>query len=306
MSVKIEAMRDLITTTTEYLKAWGIEIPDELKQRDRREPGRKMKEETEDRIFKALKKRWRKQAQYIRDRVAFITPDRKVIAPPYEQIIEDSFEDDTELIAEMVRILKDAARNGFKLFGANLPFDIDWTMVNTEAAKWAREYTAEWIKGINKTTRQSIGEAIANFIETPGATLGDLFDDISQWILSEDRALSIAVTETTRAYAESTLIAGQEIQKQYPDVRVVKTWFTNNDDKVCDICAPLDGMEVELMNGFTTEEGSIEGLMDPPAHINCRCWMSTNTQLADLSAEAAAERELARAENEARAKNNGR
>jgi len=83
----------------------------------------------------------------------------------------------------------------------------------------------------------------------------------------------IAITETTKAFAMAERIAGNELQKAYPDVPVVKQWYTNQDDLVCDICGPLAGKEVPLTSLFA---GDIE---QPPAHVRCRCWMSTSTRI---------------------------
>lgn len=78
------------------------------------------------------------------------------------------------------------------------------------------------------------------------------------------------------------MMAGREMREQFPDVRVVKKWYTNEDDRVCDICGPLgDGDWIPIDEGFGVEEGEA-GLMEPPAHPNCRCWISTSTALAEL------------------------
>lgn len=47
-----------------------------------------------------------------------------------------------------------------------------------------------------------------------------------------------------------------------------KKWRTQNDEKVCPICSPLDGQVVDLDERFHTESGN---LWAPGAHIGCRC-----------------------------------
>jgi len=42
-------------------------------------------------------------------------------------------------------------------------------------------------------------------------------------------------------------------------------WQTSGDEKVCEICGPLDG---KAEDEWDDPEG-------PPAHVNCRCWMTT-------------------------------
>jgi hypothetical protein len=72
---------------------------------------------------------------------------------------------------------------------------------------------------------------LQRFIDTPGLTLGDIVSDLSD-IFGVDRARMIAVTETTRAFAEGNRLAGLQLKEEYPDVKVIKRWYTNNDDKV--------------------------------------------------------------------------
>ncbi len=99
-------------------------------------------------------------------------------------------------------------------------------------------------------------------------------------MFTEDRALKIATTEITRAYATSSQMAGEDLKKEFPDVRVIKTWFTNNDERVCEFCVPLDGKEVEIDEDFYEPDDYSDG--NPPRHVNCRCWMQETTALAEL------------------------
>jgi len=161
------------------------------------------------------------------------------------------------------------------LFGNNSKVQIDWTLINLRAAQWAREYVYDLIKDINKTTREVMREALSQFVETPGMTLRDVMDMLP---FDEDRAQRIAVTEITRVYAKADQMAGEELKEQFPDVRVVKVWFTNNDDRVCELCGPLDNQEVEIdENFYTPEPPYADG--NPPRHPNCRCWTETTTKL---------------------------
>jgi len=204
--------------------------------------------------------------------------DIKAKLPPgWENILEDA-EDEDEL-ALLIQLLTKNTKDGINLFGQSTGIDIDYTMTNAEAAEWARKYAAKFIKEIDDTTQSALQQAIIAFVETPGFTIGDVMDALPY---DEQRALRIAVTEVTKTYAQGQLMAGDQLKKEFPDVRIVKRWYTNNDDLVCDICAPLDGMEIDIDDGFTTEEGSNEGLDSPPAHPNCRCWIDTSTALAEL------------------------
>jgi hypothetical protein len=103
-------------------------------------------------------------------------------------------------------------------------------------------------------------DTISAFVDTPGMTLGQVVDSLP---FDRDRAEMVATTEITRAYAEGNMQAGQAMREQFPDVRVVKVWFTSADAMVCPICSPLNGLEVDLDKPFS---GTID---KPPAHPKC-------------------------------------
>jgi len=104
-------------------------------------------------------------------------------------------------------------------------------------------------------------------------TIGDV---MKQLPFDEKRAERVAITEVTRAYAAANKLAGEELAKEFPDLKVIKRWFTNNDGLVCTaICAPLNGKEVDLNAEFAP------GISEPPGHPGCRCWSSVKTELPD-------------------------
>ena len=128
--------------------------------------------------------------------------------------------------------------------------------------------------GLNATTRGALQSALELFLTTPGMTVGDVmkllpFDAI--------RAQMVAITEITRMYARSAQLAGEQLAKDFPGVRVIKTWHTNADDRVCKICKPLDGVSVKIKQSF---KGGLGGkYLHPPGHPRCRCWMSVRTDI---------------------------
>ena len=98
-------------------------------------------------------------------------------------------------------------------------------------------------------------------------TIGDVMKLVP---LDETWSYLIATTEITRMCAEREMEEGKVLKRQFPDVKVAKIWFTNEDDLVCAICKP-DPEEVELNDIFSN------GYSNPPAHPGCRCWISTTT-----------------------------
>ena len=243
-------------------------------RRDKREPRKREKELTQEKIANTLQRYWRAQRKRIRAAVEDYTP----IKSAYSDVFgKDSWlERDDVTLAELVKILTAAAKDGVALLNSKVELPIDWNLSNTEAEKWAQEYAYDMIKGIDDTTRDALRDALTQYVTTPGYTLKDFMDALPY---GEQRAYSVAVTETTRAYAEGQQAAGEQLKAEFPDVAVVKIWFTNADDLVCEICAPLDGEETEIDGVLIAGDG--ERYQYPPAHVNCRCWMETTTRITE-------------------------
>lgn len=245
-----------------------------VKRRDKREPGRKEKEEAEARLARIFRKAFNKQKVVVSSWLENEYWDRLTKADPAIPDLDFDEEDYSDLISQFINM----AKKGILLFGTGKPM-IDYTLANAEAVKWAKEYAYSLVKGINETTRDTLRTVVRSFVDTPGFTLGDIMRELP---FDEVRAQRIAITETTRAFAEGEMMAGRELRREFPGVRIIKIFYTNADDRVCPVCAPLDGMEVDFEDGFTTEEDKSEGIDAPPAHPGCRCWVETTTALAEL------------------------
>ena len=139
---------------------------------------------------------------------------------------------------------------------------VDWTAANADAAQWAIDYGYSLIRGITDTTRVQVAREIRYFVDN-SLTINQLRDRLlNSHLFSLSRAGAIAVTEVTRAYAEGNMAA-------WKASRVVegKEWMTATDEIVCPICAPLRGQIARLAEPFGGR------IMNPPAHVNCRCWV---------------------------------
>jgi len=251
----------------------GLPVPENIKRRDRREPRRTEKEKMEDNINGALRRYWRQQKRRVMDRLTAMFPDRKNFIP-VDDIFDQYGDDYNKIVALMVRYILAGVLGGVELFSENINIGLDWTLVNKPALDFAHTYAFDLIKDIDETSRERVGNAIQTFIDTPGFTMGDIEKMLP---FSETRSRMIAVTETTRAYAHGQQMAADELKKQYPDVRVTKTWFTNNDEKVCELCAPLDGVEINFDENFYEPDEYSDG--NPPRHSQCRCWLSEGTRI---------------------------
>lgn len=136
-----------------------------------------------------------------------------------------------------------------------------WELANNAAADWALSYGYELVRGLLATTRDRLQREIAEYIRN-SETIGQLMRRIAAGgVFGEDRAMMIAVTEVTRAFAEGNLAAWRA-----SGVIERRRWNSNNDELVCPVCGPLNGQVVGLDEPFG------DGVAAPPAHPRCRCW----------------------------------
>lgn len=81
-------------------------------------------------------------------------------------------------------------------------------------------------------------------------------------VFSEQRAETIAVTETTSAITRGEAEVAGDIETKTGKV-LEPFWQTARDAKVCPVCAPLNGTPRDVWGG--------DHPAGPPAHPNCRC-----------------------------------
>lgn len=241
--------------------------------RDKREPGRRAKARFEARYQAIVARHFARQARRLRDWLT-LNPPQKASKASLPLSLDEALEYDDDFTAELLRLYQEVTRDGVALAGATATFDIDYTLVNTAAARWAREYVGGLVKGIDDTTRAAVREAVAGFIETPGATLGDVMQALP---FDAGRAERVAVTEITRAYGQTQLLEAEEMARENPGVQVTLIWFANNDDVQCEICGKLNGKEVNQGEPFTGE--GEDAIYAPPAHPRCRCWTDKRTNI---------------------------
>lgn len=269
------AIYDTLLLTYDLVVSTGVDIPEPWKRRDPKEPGRRVKTEFEDKLFSIMMRYFRRTKKKVRVFFEQQFPDRKAL----EQLVDfGALFEDPRLLAELLLWLTAAADSGIALFELEIGFGVS-AAANTAAAEWARVHASELIGFLTDTQRNTIQRSVSTFIETPGMTIGDVVNDlIGDKLFTEDRAMRIAVSEVTNAFSEADRIAGEQLQADFPDVTVTKTWWTNADGLVCFICAPLHTIEIPLNEKWPNAAG---GELDgPPGHVaNCRCWRSTRTRI---------------------------
>jgi len=261
---------EAIDAVYDYLTAKGVVFPDGYKRRDPDEPGRIEKEKAEDKLARLVRKLFSAQKESVTAWLEEQYPGRK-----FAQTIPPDILKEEEIEAELFVLLLGFAVAGASLLineipvteltAANITSLINMDTVKTKTIEWIQSYGYDLVKGINDFTLKGIRDALDYFVSTPGFTVGDA---IAMMPFDAVRAEMVAVTETTRAYAQGALRVAEQLMEDYPDLRVVKTWYTNRDDKVCPYCKPLDNVTILADRKFAPL-----GFDGPPAHPRCRCWM---------------------------------
>ena len=154
----------------------------------------------------------------------------------------------------------DGARSGLA-FAPLAGIDIDFTLVNRAVEDWARRYTFDLVSAINETGRTFLQETVSAWTAS-GEPLSALTETLTP-MFGPVRADMIGVTEVTRAFAQGNVEAWRAA-----GVIEQMQWNTANDDLVCPICEPLNGM-TDALDGDFNEAGG-----PPPAHVRCLCWLS--------------------------------
>lgn len=239
-------------------------------QRDDDEPGVERKMRFQRLVAAAIARDFRRKARALRDLLAR-TPQAAKAGAWEDDLLRLLQKSDLE--RELTRLFGAAALDGVALLGESVRVSVDLSGANVEAATWARKYVGQMLRDVNKTTRDVVRRAVTYYVTTPGVTLGDAMKLMP---FDAMRARRVATTEITRAYAQGNQIGADALAQQFPGLRVVKKWWTNRDSRVCPICAPLHGTTVANDESFTaTDDGPV---FQPPAHPNCRCWTSFNTE----------------------------
>lgn len=88
-----------------------------------------------------------------------------------------------------------------------------------------------------------------------------------------ERAMTIAQTESAFAYNQGADEGIRQAQSQNLLSIVKKRWSTSGDDAVCDMCASLEGIEVDMDANFNIGGRLLFAgqHMLPPAHPRCAC-----------------------------------
>lgn len=85
-------------------------------------------------------------------------------------------------------------------------------------------------------------------------------------VFGQARAEMIAITEVTRAVSagEALIVVLLAAGVEGVQARLEEIWYTENDARVCPVCAPLHNQSKDEWAHLFPD--------GPPAHPRCRCW----------------------------------
>jgi SPP1 gp7 family putative phage head morphogenesis protein len=153
---------------------------------------------------------------------------------------------------------------------------IAWDLVNQDARRQAQTYTYDLVRGITDNTRERLqkqvdewiaaGNAFPDLVERIKPLIPDL-EAIAATALQPDyRARLIAMTESTRAYADGNNRVWEAAGYWG------REWETAVDERVCPVCGALHQQRAKLGEDFAvTVKGKRVVVKNPPAHPGCRC-----------------------------------
>lgn len=165
------------------------------------------------------------------------------------------------LLALFLPRLTQMALTGMQSAARQAGIAFDNTLYNQRAEQWARNYTDDLLAELGTTTERIVGDAVGDWIKQEGATIGELNEALTP-AFGAARANAIAVTETTRAFAN-----GQE--EAYKAEGITEwTWRTNKDEMVCKYCGGANNKTVKIGEPFGNDAKG-NPVTKPPFHPNC-------------------------------------
>lgn len=187
---------------------------------------------------------------------------RESFEPALVDVLTDVMAASGKVAAKALKVMRAAAP--VEIESKSFKFDV----TNEAAVEWIKKHAAETIDEMDEATREDIRDLVADAFEEQ-FDVDDLADKIADIIGDDARAEVIARTETMRASNEGQI----QLWDQATEAGLLtgdekKEWIVTPDDRLCPICEPLDGVQVERDGSFDTDAGRVD---NPPAHPRCRC-----------------------------------
>jgi len=207
---------------------------------------------------------------------------------------QDNTTDVDGTIAQITQILQDNAQIGAKEgakalellanddIAAEIRNILKSNEVYTSASLKSRieNRTRTLVKGYSEYTQTVMNEVLGS---SEGLSASEIKKRLAE-VMPTSRAEMIARNETVYAIKSGRLEQDESLAQKY-GLTVKLVWRTSHDNKVCPVCAAMDGKEASLGEAFVdmveTSDGELlswehskwnDGGKIPDAHVNCRCY----------------------------------
>jgi len=178
-----------------------------------------------------------------------------------EPLITDDWPEEIVTInVDLDQILFDSFSIGALAQEADFGFSSGFMPGDDLAQAALRKYTLRLAGDINETTIKQVKQNLLSSLKQ-GFNQSQATDRLAKLVDNPYRAGMIAHTETVRAYSEGVLSVGERVGAEY------KIWF-DGQPGACNVCRPLDRMEVPFDEDFPTLLGPRRST---PAHPWCKC-----------------------------------
>lgn len=139
--------------------------------------------------------------------------------------------------------------------------------------QWGARHATATAERLVRTNREIVATTAqkfaAGFTGQPvnvGATATLPVEELTfQAIVNTDRLLNISISEVTNAVSGGEFSAADRFTST-TGLTATAYWFTERDEKVCKICAPLHGQPFERW--------AMRFPRGPTAHVRCRCYLT--------------------------------
>jgi len=237
---------------------------------DARQPYLRYKQEQDRAISKALLTYWQQQKVRMEGVLKEFAPAK---LSPWDAFWAN---EQRILLAILLPRLAETAFGGIhesEVLSHKIGLGLDFALAHQNALNYVQSQALLHSSWLNRTTMRSFNTRLAEWIQTPGQTIGDLTDDLYQIYGNRSRAMQAAISMVTDIYAEGSLIGWRQLELHNGGLTFYKVWNTNADDWVCPVCRPLNGERVLLSGHFRG------GLDRPKAHHGCRCWLTMEVDI---------------------------
>lgn len=155
-----------------------------------------------------------------------------------------------------------AGREGGQAFYDKTGITGSFLMKNPELISYLEDHSNLILDSVDETTKEWIASKLQggrDRLLSPAEIVNEILEETDAF--TRVRAETIVLTET----ANAMMVVEIKVAEEYGIKEII--WRTSIDDRVCEICLPLEGSKTNIGKAFP------DGYFHPPAHPRCRCFI---------------------------------